>query len=206
MRLDAIEAGGLRAFGGGDEVVAQALDLAEGQCAGAALGIVGRRERCADQLLRRPVSGMVQLHRRHRAFCLDGAGEPRQPFQMLVAEDAELTCKALADGLDMRRAGHGEGEAAVGALGQPVEFFVGQASVRMALLVGQRFFMAGPRARESGSNSLVTGIADVLTWRARARHAFADLAALRNGHPRKAGFGFAPSRKSAIRRPSSSSA
>ena len=48
------------------------------------------------------------------------------------------TWEALADGLDVGGAGHGEAEAALGPQGQPVELGVRQRPVRVALRVGER--------------------------------------------------------------------
>ena len=138
VRFDAVEAGALRALCGGDEIVAQLLDLGQRQGARAGLCIVGRTHRRADEVLRRAVAGVVQLGGSDRTLRLDVAGQAREALEVLVAENAQLTGKSLADRLDVGRARHREPEPARRAHGQPVEFLVGQAPVRMALLVRQR--------------------------------------------------------------------
>ena len=57
---------------------------------------------------------------------------------MVVGEDAQLAREALALALHMGRAGHGQAEAALGPLGQPVEFVVREPAIGVALQVGER--------------------------------------------------------------------
>ena len=57
-------------------------------------------------------------------------------IEKVVAEDTQLSRKALAIFLDMGSAGHGEPKVALGPHGQPMEFVVAELSVRMALAIG----------------------------------------------------------------------
>ena len=92
----------------------------------------------ADELRRRPVARVVELGVGHRASGVEIRGEAGEAVEMLVAEDAELSGEALTNGLDVRRAGHGEPEAALGAHRQPAVLVVRQGAIGMALLVGER--------------------------------------------------------------------
>ena len=56
---------------------------------------------------------------------------------MVVGPDSKLAGKALADPLDVGRAGHGQAKPAFGAHCQPVELLVRQNSVGAALSVGE---------------------------------------------------------------------
>ena len=80
----------------------------------------------------------MQLHDGVRSSRLDVGGEPLQPFEMIVAVDAELTGKADALLLHSGGARHRQGEAAFGAHHQPPMLGVAEPPVVMALAVGHR--------------------------------------------------------------------
>ncbi len=77
MDLDPVEAGPLGAHRRRDEILDQLLDFAARQRPGPGLGVLGRtHRRVADQLGRRAQTGVMQLHRGHRAPGFDLGGQP----------------------------------------------------------------------------------------------------------------------------------
>ena len=56
---------------------------------------------------------------------------------MLIAEAAELAIEALAAGLDMCGAGHGEAVAALCAADEPVIFVIGNCAIEVGLFIGE---------------------------------------------------------------------
>ena len=139
MQFGAVEAGLLRPHSRGDEIVAQLLDLGQGQRPRAGFRIVRRAvRRLADQLLGAAHAGVVQLNDRDGVEFLDLGRQSGEASQMLVAEHAQLARKALPHPLHVGGAGHGQAEAAFGAIGQPAELVVGEHAIGMALAVGQR--------------------------------------------------------------------
>ena len=67
---------------------------------------------------------MVQLNHGQAAFGFDGLSQALVSIQKVVAEDTQLSWKALSIFLDMGGTGHGEAKVAFGTHGQPVEFVV----------------------------------------------------------------------------------
>ena len=57
---------------------------------------------------------------------------------MFIAEATKLTCKTLANGLNVRSTRHGESKTTFSALHQPREFFFRQCAIGIALLIGER--------------------------------------------------------------------
>ena len=96
---------------------------------------------------------MVQLNHGQTALGSNGLGEALVPIEKVVAEDAQLSRKALAIFLDMGGAGHGESKVAFGTHGQPMEFVVTELAVRMALAIGHgsqcKPVLHGQSARET---------------------------------------------------------
>ena len=136
--LHAVETGLFRADGGNDEVLDQRFHLAGGQRPRTGLGIVRRADGLGHQVLGRALAGVVQMDRRDAARFLDRAGQPREALQVVVGKDAELAREALALGLNMGRAGHGQAKSALGPHGQPMELFIREPPVGVALRVGDR--------------------------------------------------------------------
>ena len=91
-----------------------------------------------DQVLGGSESGVVELDAGDGALGFDFGGELCEAFDMVVGPAAELTREALALGLDVGSAGHGEGEATLGAHDEPVVLVLGNSSVRVALMVCHR--------------------------------------------------------------------
>ena len=79
---------------------------------------------------------MMQLDNGHTALGLDGSSQTTQPWQVLVGKNTQLPGKALALGLHMGSAGHGQAKAACRPHRQPVKFIVRQAAISMALGIG----------------------------------------------------------------------
>ena len=81
---------------------------------------------------------MVELHNGNAVFVLDRLGETDMTVEMFVAKNTQLPGKPLTYGLHMRSTRHGQTELTLGTHGQPVKFFIRQASIRIALRIGQR--------------------------------------------------------------------
>ena len=137
--LDPVEPGLVGPDRGGDEIIAQLLDLGGRKRASPGLGIGKRALRgLADQIGRAAHPGVVELDRGQAAIRAQLCRQRGQPRQVIVRPDPELAGKALALALDMGGGGHHQPEAALGAHRQPVDLVIGQGAVGMALQVGQR--------------------------------------------------------------------
>jgi hypothetical protein len=123
--LHAVEARPLGAHGGGDEVLAQSFHFFEASGPSTGLLMIGRAHRHPTrQITRRAHPGVMKLDHRDALLIANALGQPRQPFEMLVADDAELPPEPLPYGLDVGRTSHGRARADFGTHGEPTIFIV----------------------------------------------------------------------------------
>ena len=69
---------------------------------------------------------------------LDGLGQTNMPVEVFIAKYTELSRKSLAYSLNVGGTGHRQSELPLRTHGEPVKFFIRQASISVTLRIGQR--------------------------------------------------------------------